>query len=269
MAVNLDSYLNSYLSPYTMSYGNVSSSSSSNAVFDVGAAQSSAKAQADALLAAYENKGSSSVSQTMQKDTAAFLDQYAASLKTLDSSAQKLRGSSLDKMLYDKDGNITDATAGKVADAVKSMVENYNSTLKTLNDNADRGSGTEAQLRRMVRDPIPEKSMKELGVSVNKDGTLAFDADKLKAGLTSKTPETVSFTKDLLGGYGGLADVVHKNAQYGMNTSARKLIDNDLASIASQQESENPYREMYASIKGNPMLLNNQMAMSMFMNFTV
>ena len=265
MAVNLDSYLNSYLSPYTMSYNNVSS----NSVFDVAAAQSSAKTQADALLAAYKNKGSSSASQTMQKDTAAFLDKYASSLKTLDSSAQGLRGASLDKMLYDKEGNITSATAGKVTDAVKSMVENYNSALKTLNDNADRGSGTKAQLARMVRDPIAAESMKQLGVTVNKDGTLAFDAEKLKTGLTSKTAETVSFTKDLLGGYGGLADSIHKNAQYGMNTSARKLIDNDLASIAAQQETENPYREMYTSIKGNPMLLNNQMAMSMFMNFTV
>ncbi len=271
MAVDLSSYLNSYLSPYSMSYG---SATGTNSVFDLAGAQASAKAQADQLLAAYEAKtgkstSSTGTSKTLQADTASYLDQYAASMKALDSSAQKLRGGNLDKLLYDKDGNVTETTTGKVADAVKNMVGNYNSSIRLLSNNADRGSGTESMLARMVSDPMAKKSMEALGISVNKDGTLAFNETTLKNGLMSSTPETAKMTKDLLGNFNGLADSIHKTASAGLNMSARKLINTDLAEIKMAQEDENPYKAMYASIKGNPMLLNNQMAASMFMNLVV
>ena len=172
MATSIDSYLNSYLSPYLMSYGSNSSSSASSAssVFDYSAAMASASKTSAELLAGY-NSNKEAVT-TLKKGTAAYLDSYALAMKTMGQSADKLRWGGMDKLLYNSDGEVTDATVSKTVGAVQTMVDNYNNTLKLLNDNADRGAGTVKQLGRMATDPAPAQGLALVGVTVNDDGTV-------------------------------------------------------------------------------------------------
>ncbi|MDL2252517.1 hypothetical protein LJC49_00385 [Ruminococcaceae bacterium OttesenSCG-928-I18] len=262
MAVGgIDSYLNSYLSPYSWTQG----TSSSNSVWDYAGAQKNAQAEAASLMEMYN--GNKATVSGLKKDTAQFLDSYTKSLKSLDQAASNIRLDNLDKILYDKEGNITDSTIKATVDATQKFVDQYNSTLKLMNDNAERGPGTMKQLGRMVQDPAPEAGMALIGVTVNKDGTLSLDAEKMTKAFKESGPENQKLYRDILGGFGGIADNTHKNAQFGLNTSARDLILNDLATIKATQ-AENPFRELYDSFRGNVYNMNNQ-AVGIMMNMLV
>ena len=263
MATGIDAYLTSYLSPYSWTSGASSSSSTS---FDYSSALSSSKQKANDLLAAYNSSKANSAS--LQKDTATFLDNYTKNLKTLEQSASSIRGANLDKLLYDSSGSITDKTIKSTVDATQKFVDQYNSTLKYLNDNAERGPGTMKQLGRMVQDPAPASSMAMIGLSVNKDGTLALDQDKMTAAFKDAGASNQRLFRDILGGYGGVADSTMKNAQYGLNTSARDLITNDLATIKTAQK-ENPFREMYDTFRGGGAYYMNNQAVGVMMNLLV
>lgn len=260
MATAIDSYLNAYLSPYAMNAG------SAGSVFNYGSVSGTAKQQAKDMLADYKSNQASV--KTLKNDTAKFLDQYTLSMKTLDQSAEKVRLGGLDKLLYDGEGQVTDATVEKTVKAYQEMVDNYNSSIKLLNDNADRGPGTMKQLGRMVADPAPAEGMKMVGVTVNKDGTLALDAEKMTAALKTEDANQRKLYTDIMGGWGGIADNVHKNAMFGANTSARDLVMNDIANI-QQAQAENPFKVMYDSFKGNVFSMNNQSVTGMLMNFMV
>jgi hypothetical protein len=55
----------------------------------------------------------------------------------------------------------------------------------------------------------------------------------------------------------------------GSNISAASLIQTDIAQIQTQQAKENPFKDMYASIKGSAFMLNNQAVTGMLMNMVV
>ncbi len=256
MAIGIDSYLNSYLSPYSMGSG----SSSVSSVFDYAGVKKNAEAEAKALMDAYKsNKASTSA---LKKDTAKFLDDYTKSMKSLEQSANNIRLGNLDKTLYDKDGKVTDTTIKNTVDATQKFVDQYNSTLKLLNDNADRGPGVMKQLSRMVQDPAPAAGMALVGVTVNKDGSLALDKEKMTKAFKEAGPENQKLYRDILGGFGGISENTYKNTQYGLNTSARNLVMNDLANIKTVQN-ENPFREMYDSFRGNAYGMNSMAAGAM------
>lgn len=260
MAIGIDSYLNAYLSPYAMNAGGTGS------VFNYQSVQGTARQQASELLNSYKTNKASVTS--LKKDTAQYLDKYTLSMKTLDQSADKVRLENLDKLLVDKDGQVTDETVEKTVKAYQDMVDNYNSTIKLLNDNADRGPGTMKQLARMVTDPAPSEGMEMVGITVNKDGTLALDAEKMAEALKTENSGQLKLYKDIMGGWGGISDNVQKRAMFGENTSARELIMNDLSNIKSVQN-ENPFREMYDSFRGNVFALNNQAVAGMLLNMSV
>ncbi|MDL2219548.1 hypothetical protein LJC04_04345 [Ruminococcaceae bacterium OttesenSCG-928-O06] len=259
----IEALLSAYTNPY---YGMGSVGSTSSSGLDIASLQKNAQQQAAELLSTY-NSNRESV-KTLKADTAKYLDDYILSMKTLDQSAEKLRLGNLDKLLYNSDGEVTEDTIADTVKAMQSMVDNYNSTVKLLNDNAERGPGTMKQLARMVADPAPAASMKMVGVTVNKDGTLALDAEKMTEALSTSDANQLALYKDIIGGFGGIADGAHKNASFAANAPARELIQNDLATI-QQTQSENPFREMYESFKGNVYAMNNQAVAGMLMNLLV
>lgn len=254
----IENYLNSYLSPYTLTAG--------SSVFDYNKAMSTAKSQADALLEKL-NGGSAASSEkstmsSLKADAANFLDVYTKTMVNMGQAAGALRGEGLDKLLLDKEGNITDETVGKTIDAVKNMVQKYNDGVKMLNDNATRGSGVSQQLERMVQAPASEDSMKLIGLSMNSDGTLKLDEDAMKKALTTDNAANQKLFKQVLG---RVADGVKKDADTALAAPARSLIGNDLANIAAANPG-NIYSEMMYSVKGNPYGLNNQAAVGMMLN---
>lgn len=257
-----NSYANNGVAGFPTSSGKITKEEAQGLVDEYLASKSGASSSSSA---------SGSTVQSLKKDTANFLDQYSASMKNLGSAADKLRGENLDRLLYTNfgKGERTEETVQKTVDAVQNMVSSYNDTLKLLNDNGDRGSGVVNQIANMVKGPMAEEGMELLGISVNKDGTLSLDKDKLTDVLNTESEESLKFYKDLIGGIHGVADGISQIAGKGSNAQAQKLIENDLASIRSTQAAENPFIEMYQSIKGNAYILNNQAVTGMLMNFSI
>lgn len=112
----------------------------------------------------------------------------------------------------------------KVISAVEDLVKDYNSSLKLLNDNAERGTGVTRQLKNLLTGISSEKSMDLVGISVNKDGTLALDKTKLETSL-NKDP---SLTKDIIGGSFGIAQRTFQKASNGLSTTSSSLVNNDI-----------------------------------------
>ena len=157
-----------------------------------------------------------------------------------------------------------DVDSDKVAGAVEDLVKSYNSSLKLLNDNYDRGTGVDKQLRNLVAGLGSEQSLKQLGITVKKDATLEFDKDTFKKNM-DKNP---SLTRSIISGPGGIADRAFNKASSGMNVRSSSLIDGDLAS--SQMESiTNPYNAFSSFSRSGAYAMNNYSAVGMMLNYLI
>lgn len=229
---------NSYNSAYGLSSLNPS-------MFDYKAQQSKMKD----LLAGDKTKAEV---KTLKKETAAFLDTYAANTTDLKKSAQAVTGNNLQKLLYGVGGSSdqtpTAENVKKTTDAVQKLVDSFNNNLTMLNKNAERGPGVVNQIARMVTGPAAEKSMAQVGVTVNKDGTLALDKEKLATALTG-TKETRSLALDIIGGSSAssMASGVSRIAMSADSKTPQALISNDLANIKGLQDR---YQETLMSALG-------------------
>lgn len=265
MAINSDynasvtsNLLNSMFSSGT------SSTNSASSIFDIGAATNSANAALAAALGTNSTSVAKASADSLQKETAQFLDNYILHMNNMSKSAQTLKFGGIDSVLYDKSGKITEDTVKKTVDSVKDLISSYNDTLSLLNKNSDRGSGIVSQLEKMAGGIMNEKSLEMLGITIEKDGSLKLDADKLTERLNSGNEETVKFTKDLLGGSGGLADKIDQFAKKALNMSASSLIENDLADIKSLQTSyTGDYSTMLLQAKSGAYSLNNMAFLNM------
>ena len=237
--------------------------------FDYGAAIG----QASALASRFESQVKESTQ--LRKDSAEFLKTYSKDMKTMESAANALMGSNLDKLIGqpDADGKLSEEKLKKTTDAVQTMVDTYNNTLKNLNNNADRGSGVMQQISRMAADPTTQQNLNLVGVSVQKDGSLKLDAAKLTGALTgaaasdAKTATTnrMRELKTALGGTTGLAAGVQLDARRGQTTSAASLIENDLAKL-QQQSLNNPMTQGYLYNRSGAYNMMNMGTIGVLMN---
>lgn len=239
-----------------------SSVSAPSPVFDYKAAQQQTKAVLDQFQA-----GNNQIKK-LKDDSAKFLNQYTNSMTNLSEAANKVSGTNLDKLLYDKDGKVTDDTVKATVNAAQNMVDQYNDSLEMLNKNAERGPGVMDQIARMAGDPAPMASMKMVGVSVKKDGTLALDKDVMTKALKTENPEQLKLYKDIIGSSTGIAGGVQNDARAGLRTSAGKLIGNDLATMQTIKQ-DDPLRSFADFAKGGAFQLNNMMATGVLMNLLV
>lgn len=157
-----------------------------------------------------------------------------------------------------------DVDAERAADAVSNLVNAYNSSLKLLNDNYERGTGVDKQLRNLVAGLGSEQSLEKLGITVNKDATLKFDENVLKKSLK----EDPSFTKDLLSGTSGIADRAFNKAMTGMNVNSSSLINSDIEA-AENEAMNSPYHAFNLYSKSGAYTLNNYYALGMMINYLV
>ena len=159
-----------------------------------------------------------------------------------------------------------DVDTEKVASSINNLVDAYNSSLKLLNDNHGRGSGVERQLRNMLSGLGSDQSLKQLGISVQKDGTLAFD----KKTFTKNMDENPSWTKRAISGAGGLADNAFSKASSGLNTSSNSLINGNVTNSRSQsQAATNPYNVFRMYSKSGIYTMNNYNAVGMMLNYLI
>lgn len=246
---------------YSMASGGVSSLSSQT--YDYKSLQK----QTQSLIDTYKKSNTSVKSLT--SDSADFLKTYTSSMNTLNSSAAKLTNGGINKTLYNDEGQVTDATVKDTMSLMKDMVADYNSTLKMLGGNEDRGRGVTKQIARMTDSPAARQGMEMVGVSMNKDGTLALDEAKLTSALKSENPLQVRLAADIIGGSNGIAAGVQRDARAGLNTSANSLIGNDIAKMQSARDND-PIRTFAQSLRGGgAYALNNSAAMGIMMNMLV
>lgn len=253
--------VNNYLGTMN-SISSRSNVSAPSPIFDYASAQKQAKS----ILEQYQ-AGSKQVS-SLKDDSAQFLNQYTNSMANLRESASKISGRNLDKLLYNSKGDVTDETVKATVSATQNMVDQYNDSLKMLNNNAQRGSGVLKQIARMADDPAPQASMKMVGLSVNNDGTLALDKDVMTKALKSDNPQQVTLFKDIIGGNTGISAGVLKDARAGLATPAGKLIGNDLAAMQAIKQ-EDPLQSFSSYSKSGAYALNNMMATGVLMNLLV
>lgn len=164
--------------------------------------------------------------------------------------------------------------SGNVASALGDLVDAYNSTLKFLNDNYDRGSGVSRQLRNMISGIGSEQSLKQLGITVNKDATLSFSKSTFEKNM-QKDP---SLTKSLVSGMGGIADRMFNKASSAMNVSSRSLINgsgsesfsgSSSGGSSSLNAATNPYSVLGMYSKSGAYNMSNYYAVGMMMNYLI
>lgn len=152
----------------------------------------------------------------------------------------------------------------KVVSAVKDLVSNYNDTVKMLAKNAERGSGVERQLSRMLDIPISEKSLSLVGLSQDKNGLLQLDESKLKESL-SKNP---ALTKDVLGGSFSIANTMFENGRQGLSQTGASLIENDIG-IVQEKYQNNMFMVMSAFGRTSPYAMSNMFTVGSLLNLLV
>ena len=152
----------------------------------------------------------------------------------------------------------------KVSSALQDLVSSYNNALKVLNDNYDRGSGVDRQLRSLVRGLGSEQSLAKIGITVNKDATLEFDADVFAESMTREP----SLVRDIISGTGGIADTAFNKASGGMNMNSSSLINNDVAE-AQYEMMYSPFNVMSMYSRNSAYLHNNFYAVGLMMNYLI
>ena len=165
-----------------------------------------------------------------------------------------------------------DVDTGKVASALGDLVDAYNSSLKFLNDNFDRGSGIGRQMQSLLTGLGSEQSLKQMGISVNKDGTLSFSESALQKNM-AKDP---SLTRDLISGTGGLADRLFNKASNGLNMSANSLTNYSSVSgtsgsygSSSTKSATNPYAVLGMYSRSGVYNMSNYNAVGMMLNYLI
>lgn len=117
------------------------------------------------------------------------------------------------------------------------FVKQYNKTMDFLTKNADRGVGVSK-----VKDTMTKhinklgRSMKEIGVSANDDGTLSFDEKRFQTQL-NRNPDNVRETLER----SNLADQTYRNTRSGLQQSSASLLSNDYVETTKQATAFNRY----------------------------
>ena len=164
--------------------------------------------------------------------------------------------------------------SANVASALGDLVDAYNSSLRFLNDNYDKGTGVGRQLRNMITGIGSEQSLKQLGITVNKDATLSFSKSTFEKNM-QKDP---SLTKSLVSGMGGIADRMFNKASSAMNVSSRSLINgsgsdtfsgSSSGSSSSMSAATNPYSVLGMYSKSGAYNMSNYYAVGMMMNYLI
>ena len=213
-----------------------------------------ANEKADELKDKYTSTGStSSTSGTTSSTTSsvtnkygtassssAYLRSYQLALTDLEDSASKLQ-------VYEKDnvfskyeqalakaeeaGKSGDANAiksaqdsvekafGNMVSAIKTFVDDYNSTVSFLKNNNGATATAESDMNSFMSYTLTDKALQTFGLGKDKDGYLSVDEKK----LTESLEQSYDFVKETVGGQYGIAERV--------GTKATRILDSPVDRI--------------------------------------
>lgn len=130
--------------------------------------------------------------------------------------------------------------APKTDDLVKQtsdFVKEHNKTMDFLKQNTSRGVGVNRVKETMTKHINKlGKSMKEIGISANDDGTLSLDEKKFQAQLD----RNADFVKETLE-RSNLADQAYRDTRVGLQQSSASLLSNDYIETTKQATAFNRY----------------------------
>lgn len=153
---------------------------------------------------------------------------------------------------------------GKVISAVEDLVNQYNETLAFLDGNAGHGQGVINQIGSFVRDLAPAKTMELLGLSTEKNGTLALD----KQALSDSLKKDSKLVRSLISGQYGLAQKTFDRALGAMRENSGSLLSNDMKEPANfSAGSSYDFLNIYA--KNGRTNMNNFYALGLMVNYLV
>ena len=122
-----------------------------------------------------------------------------------------------------KGGGTTEITGSNdamegMAEALSSLVDQFNSTLNYLNRTGENRTGVHNQIRRMVQPPVSEKSMSLIGLTSQRDGSYTFDREAFM-NQARRSPSLVRGIAE------DFAQGLRSDAQRGMRESSGSLLD--------------------------------------------
>lgn len=151
-----------------------------------------------------------------------------------------------------------------VVSAVDDLVKGYNSVIRLLEDNQGRGTGAAAHLSSFNRGMADGKTLKALGITHDKDGSLELDKDKLKSALEND----FEGTRSLLGGQFGIAQKVSARADAALSDPVQRIVGNDLTSAMAPEKNQNSADFQYFSnfARSGPYNLGNFYSVGLLLN---
>lgn len=178
-----------------------------------------AKASSQANNDSYASVISKTVSNSQQ-----FTSKNTANLKSLKTTAASLESAA--RGINGKNG------ADNLVKAAESFANAYNNTVKHLTSGGADGSGVEKALGYVSDNRLTNSSasrygsyaanrMANMGIMIDEDGNMQVDAEKLKK-AAAESPATV---KNMLTGYGSIADVTQRNADKAMRIPTATYTD--------------------------------------------
>ena len=103
------------------------------------------------------------------------------------------------------------------ADSISKLVDRFNETLGFLNQNGERSRGALNQIRRMVVPPTSESSMRLIGITAKKDGSLAFDRQV----FLEQSQKAPTLTRSIVENF---TQGIRSDARSGMQESSANLL---------------------------------------------
>ncbi len=165
-----------------------------------------------------------------------------------------------------------DVDTNKAASALSDLVNAYNSSLKFLNNNFEKGTGVGRQLESIIRGLGSEQSLKQMGITVNKDASLSFSKSDFEKNM-AKDP---ALTRDLISGANGLADRMFNKASSGLNMSSNSLVNGYSSNAysssygsSSAKSATNPYTVLGMYSRSGVYNMSNYNTVGMMINYLI
>lgn len=174
-------------------------------------------------MALTDLEDSAAALQIYEKDNV--FSKYEEALKKADEAAQSGDADAL-KTAQEN----VEKAFGNIVSAVKTFVDDYNSTISFLKNNNGMTATAADDLASFQRSTLTDKALQTFGLSKDKDGYLSVDEEK----LTETLEEGYDFVKETIGGQYGIADRVGNKATKILDSSVEQILGTNKTSSAEE-----------------------------------
>lgn len=176
-------------------------------------------------MALTDLEDSAAALQIYEKDNV--FSKYEEALKKADEAAQSGDADAL-KTAQEN----VEKAFGNIVSAVKTFVDDYNSTISFLKNNNGMTATAADDLASFQRSTLTDKALQTFGLSKDKDGYLSVDEEK----LTETLEEGYDFVKETIGGQYGIADRVGNKATKILDSSVEQILGTNKTSSAEETD---------------------------------